>query len=136
MAVCPARGEVRSSSARACRRRKLSGRPARCEAGRGQRVVAGIAQAYDGGEYRDCARRNVVPVQPLDQREAQRAALPSLPRLGNGWGLLLLPAVGAARWPLVRGVPARKRERSEERVMRSVLRACALIPFHHFARNR
>lgn len=37
------------------------------------------------------------------------AALPSLPRLVNGWGLLLLLGIGAARWPLVRGVPAGKR---------------------------
>jgi hypothetical protein len=32
-----------------------------------------------------------------------RAALPSLPRLVNGWGLLLLLGIGAARWPLLRG---------------------------------
>jgi hypothetical protein len=32
-----------------------------------------------------------------------RAALPSLPRLVNGWGLLLLLGIGAARWPLPRG---------------------------------
>lgn len=31
-----------------------------------------------------------------------RAALPSLPRLVNGWGLLLLLGIGAARWPLPR----------------------------------
>lgn len=30
------------------------------------------------------------------------AALPSLPRLINGWGLLLLLGIGAARWPLLR----------------------------------
>jgi len=32
-----------------------------------------------------------------------RVALPSLPRLVNGWGLLLLLGIGAARWPLLRG---------------------------------
>lgn len=30
------------------------------------------------------------------------AALPSLPRLINGWGLLLLLGMAAARWPLLR----------------------------------
>ncbi len=36
------------------------------------------------------------------------AALPSLPRLVNGWGLLLLLGIGAARWPLARSAPSGK----------------------------
>ncbi len=36
------------------------------------------------------------------------ATLPSLPRVVNGWGLLLLLGIGAAHWPLGRGASSGK----------------------------